>query len=462
MLLAFLVAIALSMLTYALSGARSLAYLLYFLAFLPFVSIDPESGGLQQLSEMGGLNVMLKMSVRLATSAALMLLLFRRRDALRHALRPACWPVVLYFLWACAGLLRAESPWVALFRLGELLVFFLIGVCLFLEVDRFESPRRVARWHCLALLPLCLATMYAARVNPEVAYHEGLGGLRLGHKFVEANVLGFAASVVMLWATNELREKRESARAWLYERAVPLVGLAIAAFILVYARSRTAMVTVVAGQFLLWFPFYRGDSRRRALFALSVLAALATVTANSATITEWFLRGDSVVDLMSGTGRTGLWRALISEQVPKAPILGTGYLTLSETGYFEHAGTWWTNAHNTYMFALVSTGIPGLIGVLAIVFLPLRATFRRVFASQPEDRASWVLLFALQAVVAITCITGFGVSGFPNPVMLFSYAIYLYSVATPRSAPAPARAMLPGPGSAPPWKLLRRPQESTP
>ena len=439
MISTILVAVGLAALTYALSGARSPAYLMYFIAFLPFVSLDPELGGLQRVSELGGQNVLFKMSLRLATSAGLLLLLLRRRGAMRHALLPPYWPIVVYVVWAFASLLQLSSPWVSMFRLGELLTFFLIGICLYLQVDRHESPRTVARWHCLALLPLCLATLYVARIRPDLAYHDGLGGIRLGHKFVEANVLGFSACVVMLWATHELRERRLRERHWVLERLLPVVVLLVASGILIFARSRTAMITAVAGQFLLWFPFYRGDAKRRVLFVGFVLFALAAVATHTDDIAEWFLRGDSVVGLVNATGRTELWQALFTEQVPKTPLFGTGYLTLSERGYFEHAGTWWTNAHNTYLFALVSTGIPGLLAVLAIAYLPLRATFKRIFHADSTDRSSWVLLFALQAVVVITGITGFGITGFPNAAMLFSYALYPYCTAHAASAPAHRR-----------------------
>ena len=432
MTVGLLVSIGACALVFLISGVRSPAYLFLFLAYIPFVSFDAEMGGLQDAGGLGGASVQLKMALRLLTTAVLVVLLLRRRGALAHAFRPSCWPILVFVGWALAGLLLVDAPLVTVFRLGELFAFFLIGVCLFTEGDRRRKPRAVARGHCLALLPLSLATLYTAWANPELAYHTGVAGIRLGHRFVEANVLGFAACVTLLWATHELREKRENERHWAFERLVPALVLAVSIAVLIYARSRTAMITATAGQFLLWFPFYRGDARRRTLFLAFALVGLCTVAVNADIIMGWFLRGDSMVNLLNGTGRTGLWRALLTEQVPRSPFFGSGYLTLSESGFFEHNGTWWTNAHNTFLFALVSTGIPGFIAVVAITVLPLRATFRRVFDAAEDDRASWVLLFALQVVVAITGITGFGITGYPNAVMLFNYGIYLYCVSRPR------------------------------
>ncbi len=141
-----------ALLAFWLSGARKMAYLLFFLAFIPFISIDPDSGGLRDVSGLGGQNVLFKLSVRLVTSAGLLLLLVRRRHALKFISLPHCWPILFYLMWSLIGLLQRPDPWLSVVRLGELVSFFLIGVSLYLEVDRFHGPRKVARWHCLALL----------------------------------------------------------------------------------------------------------------------------------------------------------------------------------------------------------------------------------------------------------------------------------------------------------------------
>ena len=142
----------------------------------------------------------------------------------------------------------------------------------------------------------------------------------------------------------------------------------------------------------------------------------------------WVLRDGSSADLMSGTGRTGLWQALLTEQVPEAPVMGAGYLMLTENGPFPHAGTWWTNTHNTYLFALISTGLPGFMATLAIALLPIRASFHRYLRAANEERSSWTLILACQMVVFVTGVTGFGICGFPNAVMLFHYALYTWAL----------------------------------
>ena len=167
---------------------------------------------------------------------------------------------------------------------------------------------------------------------------------------------------------------------------------------------------------------------------------------NFGVIESWFLRGDSLEGLKSGTGRTDLWVQLWREQVPKAPLAGAGYLMLSEVGGFLHDGRYWNNAHNTYVFALVATGVPGLLCVALIVWLPLRTSFAMVRHYAEDERSSCVLLFVMQVVVAVASITGFGVSGYPNPAMHYHYCAFAYLLAprllgraaAERPAPSPA------------------------
>jgi O-antigen ligase len=434
-----------ALLAWCLSGARSLAYLLYFLAYVPFLTLDGEVGGLSELSDLSSSNAQFKLWVRVATSLGMLLLLVRRRDATRAILAGRSLPVLGFFVWALLGLPMSHSPWISLFRLGELFVFFLSGVALYLAGARRCGPREVARLHCLALLPLLIVALWSIAERPELAFHvNNMGQGRLGHKLLNANVLGFAAVILTLWATHELREATGARRRWSRERLMPLLVLALAIGVMFMARSRTALVTLTVGQLVLWLPVDRGNPRRRLMLIGLTLVALLWGVLEFEQILGWVLRDGSTADLLSGTGRTNLWKALLTKQVPRAPISGAGYLMLSDEGDFAYAGTWWSNAHNTYLFALVSTGLPGLVGILVIALFPLRMTFRRYLQAPPEERSSWTLILACQVVVLVSGVTGFGICGFPNPVMLFHYALYTWSVA-PRSLPRPLARLRPVP-----------------
>ena len=430
---AAIVALLVSVLCYWLSGARSAVYLAHFCAYVPFITLDARPGGLVGVDGLDGGNVRFKLGVRLVCSLILLACLARQRRSLQTIFRVRHLPVILLFAWSVLWIHRSQDSWIALARLGELIVFFLSGIALVLEAAQYKTARTIARWHALAIGSLPLMALYFWQSSPQLASHVDASGLmRLGHKFLNANSLGFASTVLCLWAASELARpspRRSLAKPALCDRLLPLAFLAIGATVLFASRSRTAFAALVVGLAIVHWP-RRGFSYAQVVGLSAALLALAFAHVG---LTEWILRGESATSLSSGTGRTGLWSALLQEQVPKASMGGAGYLMLSENGGFQHVGRVWNNAHNTYIGALVAVGIPGLLCVLAIVWMPLQAARRQALGAwangDAEERAGWTLIYALTAAVAIASITGFGVAGYPNPLMHFHYGLYAYVLA---------------------------------
>ena len=57
------------LLAYFVSGARTSAYLFYFLGYVPFMTIDASVGGLTGVGGLGGGNVLFKLSFRAIATA---------------------------------------------------------------------------------------------------------------------------------------------------------------------------------------------------------------------------------------------------------------------------------------------------------------------------------------------------------------------------------------------------------
>lgn len=422
-----------------LAGARSFAYLVYYLSFVPFVTLDLTDGGLQDVGDFSSDLVLLKMTARLATAALVVLLLARRRRAFGVLADVRVAPVVFLVVWSSLGLFEARDPLVPLFRLGELAVFVLAGAVLWSDSVRGAPLRSVLRWHALALLPLVAITLAYLVIHPELAMHVGADGMvRMGNRLLNAETLGTTGALLVLWSSFELKEPRAHADTWWRERLVPAACLVVAVSVLVLARSRTAMIATIAGEIVLWSPFF-GATRRQWLSSAGFFAlALVLAALNPDEIERWFLRGDSVANLRTGTGRTDLWAHLLDDAVPESPLLGNGYLHLSAQGGFWHAGNYWTNAHNAYLGALLYAGIPGLVAVCTILALPIAHAWRRArdFTRRTAERNAWTLLLAFATLAAISSATSFGVCGWPNPLMLFFYALYPLAVCGPRASPA--------------------------
>lgn len=421
-----------------LAGARSFAYLVYYLAFVPFVTLDLTDGGLQEVGDFSSDLVLLKMASRLGTSALVVLLLARRRRAFGVLADVRVAPAVFLVVWASLGLFEAREPLVPLFRLGELAVFVLAGAVLWSDSIRGAPLRSVLRWHALALLPLVAITLAYMAIHPELAMHVGTDGMvRMGNRLLNAETLGTTGALLVLWSTFELKEPRARDDAWWRERLVPAACLVVAVLVLVLARSRTAMIATIVGQILLWSPLF-GATRKQWLSSAAFFAlALVLAVLHPEEIERWFLRGEGVANLRSGTGRTELWAHLFDDAVPQSPLVGNGYLHLSEQGGFWHAGTYWTNAHNAYLGALLYAGIPGLLAVCTILAMPIVSAFRRArdFTRGAGERGAWTLVLAFSTLAAISSATSFGVCGWPNPLMLFFYALYPIAACGPRASP---------------------------
>lgn len=445
-----LVAVVAAIFAYLLMGAKRPVYLLYCLGIVPFVTLEMDSGGLVDGGGLGNPNTLFKMSLRLLTTTGFLYYLFARRRSFAHVWRLAHLPVLFFVAWGLLSTVRSTVPLISILRLGELLVFFLGGIVLCTDSLQKHGPRKVARWHCLAFIQILIATITISFLDPDLALHVSADGIgRLGHKFINANSLGFACVVVGLWATAELRVRREGERGIFFERVVPLIALCLAAYVLYQTRSRTALITMTLGQMILWFP---AGSRRFWSFPSFIFISFAVIlfaAQQSDTVAEWMLRGASVADLQTATGRVGLWDALLGEQLPQAPILGAGYLMLGSDGSFFYNGTYWSNAHNTYVFALIASGIPGFLAIVTIALAPAWLLLRKTLRAHARERSFWALLFALQLVVVISGLTGFGISGFPNPAMYFHYSLFGFAMlrARPRGAEAtkPEAAWRPSP-----------------
>lgn len=408
-----------------LSGARTFAYLLYFASFAPFVTLDLSDGGMQSAEDLGSRIVQVKLVLRALTAVFIVLLVARRRVALRALGSAPLAPVLFFVAWAVLGVAQSSEPVLALSRLAELVLFVLLGVLLW--CDDHRSVRAKLRTHALGLLPLIAVTGYYLRARPELAMHVSTDGLvRVGNRLINAETLGTVGALLSLWATLELQEPRERTDNWTRERLLPLACLLFGVAALLFARSRTAMLAAAVGQAILWLP--RGRATRRRWIATIALASLVLVACatNTGAIEAWFLRGEGVANLRSGTGRVDLWAHLLDDAVPVHPLLGHGYLSLGEDGRFAHAGSLWTNAHNAYLAALVYCGLPGLAAILAIVVLSIRGAWRRAHARR--EAGPWSLVLAWCAFAAISNATSFGICGWPNPLMLFFFALYPLAV----------------------------------
>lgn len=112
---------------------------------------------------------------------------------------------------------------------------------------------------------------------------------------------------------------------------VALVGVTVAIAEVVLSHTRTALVGLVAG--LIVAGLSLSNARVRRFFtAAAVITAVAVVAAAGA-ITSWLARGEGTTGLVTLTGRTNFWAAVLNTpRTPFQEIFGFGISNASVNG----------------------------------------------------------------------------------------------------------------------------------
>ena len=101
MIIGAITALLAALAAFAFSRSRSAAFGLFYLAFLPFLTLDPSEGGLVTVDAVAsGDNALWKLGVRAVGMAGVAALALRRARQIFDVLtRPACHPVMFFFVF---------------------------------------------------------------------------------------------------------------------------------------------------------------------------------------------------------------------------------------------------------------------------------------------------------------------------------------------------------------------------
>jgi len=279
------------------------------------------------------------------------------------------------------------------------------------------------------LSPLLALILFMTVINPDATFEtRSVDGLsRLGGNSMDPNSIGALGGLLGIGSITLWRLTRQRYRNSI--GVVPLFTLGVALYILLITRSRTALVafTTASGS-LIWFSAQKNRIVRARLILLC-LVGVCVILFNYQRIFEWTLRGDDVATLVSGTGRSDLWIGLLTEAFPKRPLLGHGYMMLGEFGPYMDNGYPWTNAHNAFIFALVSTGIVGFILTVWMTLIGLRSALGKRFLHDP-NRALWIAHQGLSAsflLILMDAMANYGMVGHPTAAMFVYLILFVYA-----------------------------------
>jgi O-antigen ligase len=140
--------------------------------------------------------------------------------------------------------------------------------------------------------------------------------------------------------------------------------------------------------------------------------------------------------------RLAFWRYLVEESASR-PIAGVGFgapasFEWRDLVYDRRVGDGqpqdFTGPHNSFVNMLYRTGLPGLLALLAIMFVAVRGLLRRTRAADGEDRALGIWL--LGGLALVTCVSLFFVSLETPFLAIFFWGLLGLALLAPDPSPS--------------------------
>jgi O-antigen ligase len=218
---------------------------------------------------------------------------------------------------------------------------------------------------------------------------------------LEKNALGslvLVCSIVLMWKLMEGRIHRDEP-ARIPPKAL-LILLGIGLWLLIKADSSTALVTTMLGVGIIYaFSFPRFCRFVQSYEKTALVCAVIFVILNSMFNLVEFVVVDILGEDMELTGRTVLWKELLSE--PINPLLGTGYgsfwLGPRAEPYWERYYWHPNQAHNGYIETYLNGGLIGDALLITAMLVSLWKARKLVYLDSALGRLQFA--FVLTAIL---------------------------------------------------------------
>jgi O-antigen ligase len=311
------------------------------------------------------------------------------------------------FLWS-TNVGYSALQW---FMTAQTLVFcFYFVKCLFL-LDKFFYGHPIRLYNLLGNACYLLLTIFVVGmwVNPDVFFRMTHGGeeARLGGYMMNPNELGMLAGVGIAGLLFDLKRN--------HRNALTIFKLAVMFYALYATGSRSSLIGVLL---IIGFQVKQSSNTKLKILIITVMIIVAPLAIYKVVLKD----GDSerLEEVMSMTGRLPFWTALISEGLPREPLLGFGFMRIDYKEYFQSTHTYSGKmTHNTFMQVLMNLGF---IGMTIIVFQMI-FTFKGIVKENSEKK---LMLLCMLIPLIINSLTEFGIFGESNYGILFYQLIILY------------------------------------
>lgn len=244
-------------------------------------------------------------------------------------------------------------------------------------------------------------------VNPDDYFRlvEGGEDRRLGGYIMNPNELGMLCGLGVSCLIFDLYHK--PGKWWTITKII------LVAYGLIMTKSRSSLVGLLI---VVFFHVRRSEQvwLKWAIYA-GVIAAIPIA------IEKLVMRKGGLDDVLSMTGRMPFWKALITEGLPREPLLGFGFMRIDYKETFSSVHSYTAHmTHNTFIQVLMNLGFIGFTLAMFQLFFTIKAFLK-------EEQEKKLMLLGIFIPVVINSFTEFGIFGESNYAILF-YQLLIFSV----------------------------------
>lgn len=314
----------------------------------------------------------------------------------------------LSFMWSTNPGFSALQ-WFMTFQSLVFAYFFIKSIKV---LDAFFEGHNIRLYHLLGNTVFVLQLIFVAGmwIDPDTFFRLTNGGeeARLGGVMMNPNELGMLAGVGVACLIFDLYRKKN--KAW------TIIKIMVIFYALFMTGSRSSLIGVLIIIF-----FHINQTKKQGL-KMAILGCVLLVIPFA--VNQIILKGGDkarMEEILTLTGRLPFWQALISEGLPREPLLGFGYMRIDYKEFFQSVHTYpGKMTHNTFMQVLMNLGFIGLCIALLQMFFTLRA-----FTT--ENKETRLMLIGILIPILINSFTEFGIFGESNYGIMF-YQMIIFSV----------------------------------
>jgi O-antigen ligase len=321
-------------------------------------------------------------------------------------------PIILYILFlilAFVSTLWSSNPLLSLkqfFMVLESLVFSILFVFIIFHVRKNQIWLvDIGSLLIVATTIITFVFLVGSLLNPDVFYRGMRGGteLRLGGYMMNPNELGMLANIAIGLGITRLFRGIS---------LLVILAITINLFVLFETGSRSSVIAL--GLMTLFLVLYLGKLKHILFYVGAVIVPVLILI-------EKVVFKTGAEEVLSMTGRIPFWGALLTESFSVRPILGHGFMRISDSDVFAGFQTYGGGmAHNTFLQVLLGLGIIGFV----IAILQFISTLRNVFHKLAGD----IFLVSIIVPIVLNSMTEFGIYGMSNYGVLFWQLVVVYIV----------------------------------